>query len=306
VTPREIEDAVTQAADAERTGGGWLTVPAPWDETQEHPVVVVDGVCTAAADGAPPDGVVTTGPAAGGGFVRFQAEPSRTPIGPPIADTVARVLAWADDALGAGIGPLEAATPADAPVASGLEAPPERMETATGATVRRVRPSDAEAFAEAVRANLEHLAPWMPWATSVAAETEVQRERLVAADATWDDRSDHEFAIVIDANDDERLIGACGLMRRIGPGAIEIGYWLDQDHTGHGHATAAARALTAAAWGLPDIERVEIHVDEANAASAAVPFRIGYRLDRVEPVEPSAPAETGHQLIWVSDRPAAD
>jgi RimJ/RimL family protein N-acetyltransferase len=315
VTPREIEDAVTQAADAERTGGGWLTVPARWNETNEHPVVVVDGVCTPAAEGATPDGLVMTGPAAGGGFVRFQAEPSRTPVGPPIAETVARVLAWVDDALGAGIGPLEAATPADPPVSSGLEAPPERMETATGATVRRVRPSDAEAFGEAVRANLDHLAPWMPWATPVAAETEVQRERLVAADATWDDRSDHEFAIVIDADGGEegelgepgeRIIGACGLMRRIGPGAIEIGYWLDQGHTGHGYATAAARALTTAAWGLPDIERVEIHCDESNAASAAVPLRLGYRLDRVEQSEPSAPGESGRNLIWISDRRTAD
>jgi RimJ/RimL family protein N-acetyltransferase len=197
---------------------------------------------------------------------------------------VARVLAWVDDALGAGIGPLEAATPADPPVSSGLEAPPERT-------------------------------PWMPWATPVAAETEVQRERLVAADATWDDRSDHEFAIVIDADGGEegergepgeRIIGACGLMRRIGPGAIEIGYWLDQGHTGHGYATAAARALTTAAWGLPDIERVEIHCDESNAASAAVPLRLGYRLDRVEQSEPSAPGESGRNLIWISDRRTAD
>jgi RimJ/RimL family protein N-acetyltransferase len=41
--------------------------------------------------------------------------------------------------------------------------------------------------------------------------------------------------------------------------------------------------LTEVALSLRDVDRIEIHVDEANKASAAIPRRLGYRLDRIEP-----------------------
>jgi RimJ/RimL family protein N-acetyltransferase len=180
--------------------------------------------------------------------------------------------------------------------------PPEHIPTTSGAVLRRARPDLAQAFARAVGESLDHLRPWMAWATRAAADPSAQRSRLETADATWDDGSDHEFAIL--PADERRIIGSCGLMRRIGPGGIEIGYWVHVDHVRRGHATAAARALTEAAWAMPDVDRVEIHCDEANAASAAVPARLGYRLDRIEDDEVSAPGEAGRSMIWVMHRPA--
>ncbi len=65
-------------------------------------------------------------------------------------------------------------------------------------------------------------------------------------------------------------------MARRGPGGLEIGYWVARDRTGRGMATAAAAALTEAAFGLPGIERVEIVHDLNNAASGQVPRKLGY------------------------------
>jgi RimJ/RimL family protein N-acetyltransferase len=45
--------------------------------------------------------------------------------------------------------------------------------------------------------------------------------------------------------------------------------------------------------------RVEIHCDEANVRSAAVPRRLGYRLDRIEDDRVSAPGDLGRSMIWV-------
>ncbi|WP_282204335.1 GNAT family protein [Kitasatospora fiedleri] len=75
---------------------------------------------------------------------------------------------------------------------------------------------------------------------------------------------------------------------------------------GRGHP--AARALTTLPAGLPTVDRVEIHCDEANLRSAAVARRLGYRLDRVEAAGVRAPAESGRGMVWAWDcpgRPAA-
>jgi RimJ/RimL family protein N-acetyltransferase len=115
----------------------------------------------------------------------------------------------------------------------------------------------------------------------------------------WSGRSSFNYAIV----DAEGIAGAAGLHPRLGPNALEIGYWVAVDRINRGYATAAARALTAAAFDLPGIERVEIHCDEANVRSAAVPRKLGYRLDRVEPDAREAPGEVGRSMTWVLDRP---
>ena len=173
--------------------------------------------------------------------------------------------------------------------------PPERIDAGGGVELRRGMPEHAPAVAAAVGENLAHLAPWMPWATEEAAKVESQRARLAASADAWNAGSDYGFAVL----SDERLAGFMGLHRRLGPGQIEIGYWLRSDSTGRGVATAAAAALTAAALALPDVEQVEIHCDEANVRSAAIPRRLGYRLDRIEDAEITAPGETGRKMIWV-------
>jgi RimJ/RimL family protein N-acetyltransferase len=100
----------------------------------------------------------------------------------------------------------------------------------------------------------------------------------------------------------EEVIGGFDLWRT-GPGAVEIGYWVHPAFTGRGYATACARALTQAGLALSDVVRVEICTDEANAISAAIPRRLGYRLDRVDELPPEAPAHSGRQQIWVMERP---
>jgi len=85
---------------------------------------------------------------------------------------------------------------------------------------------------------------------------------------------------------------------------MEIGYWVHVDHLRRGVATAAARALLEAAIELPDIDRVEIRCGAANGASAAIPRKLGFRLDRVDEKARSAPGESGRLMVWVFERPA--
>jgi RimJ/RimL family protein N-acetyltransferase len=98
------------------------------------------------------------------------------------------------------------------------------------------------------------------------------------------------------------LVGGTGLHPRLGPGQIEIGYWVHAAWLKRGIATTAARALTSAAFEMEGVDEVHIHCDEANVASAAVPRRLGYRLARVVDDAGHAPAEVGRSMEWVVHR----
>jgi RimJ/RimL family protein N-acetyltransferase len=159
---------------------------------------------------------------------------------------------------------------------------------------------DAVGVALAVGASLDHLRPWMPWATPEAADHLSQRARIAEADEMWAAGSAFLYVMIPVGKDGEpEIAGTIGLHRRVGDDAIEIGYWTAAAHTRRGYATAAARALTSVAMALPGVRRVEIHCDEANIASAAIPRALGYRLDRVEPHEREAPGESGRRMIWI-------
>ena len=97
----------------------------------------------------------------------------------------------------------------------------------------------------------------------------------------------------------ERIAGGCSLnVRADAAGVLEIGYWLHPAFRGHGLATRAARLLTEAALAVPDVRAVEIRHDKANAASSAVPRRLGYTLVGKAPNRAPAPADSGTDLVW--------
>jgi RimJ/RimL family protein N-acetyltransferase len=175
--------------------------------------------------------------------------------------------------------------------------PPERLE-GDGVVLRRPTAADEGRVAEAIAASLEHLRPWMAWADDRAITPERRAEHLARIDEGWATGS--EFGYLILDPSEAAVLGATGLHSRIGPRAVEVGYWVHVDHGGRGVATAAARLATEAALALPDVDRVEIHCDEANVRSAAVPRRLGYRLDRIEEDDVTAPAETGRSMVWVT------
>lgn len=56
---------------------------------------------------------------------------------------------------------------------------------------------------------------------------------------------------------DGAAVGSCGLHRRVGPGGLEIGYWIHPAVLRRGLATEAARLLTDAAFSVPGIDRVD-------------------------------------------------
>ncbi|MGB3441858.1 MAG: GNAT family N-acetyltransferase [Actinophytocola sp.] len=164
---------------------------------------------------------------------------------------------------------------------------------AGGVTLRRWRVRDAPVLHEVVQESMAHLSPWMAWVADgypPAAAT-----AFVASTADeWDRGTAFNYAIFVSG----RLAGAASLMARVGPGGLELGYWLHPGHVGHGVATQAASLLVAEAF-LAGAERVEIVTDVANTRSAAIPKRLGFvEVDRRPPQEPVTPGEDGMDVIW--------
>ncbi len=179
------------------------------------------------------------------------------------------------------------------------ERPPELIEVGDRVLVR-MTPGDGPALVTVVNASLAHLRPWMPWAQDPATAESIGTF-LGNAETQWD--GFEEFQYLIRQAPAGPILGTCGLHARVGVGALEIGYWVHVDHTGRGVATGAAGGLTDAALRLRGVERVEIRCDAANARSAAIPPKLGYRLDRIETRPPTTPGETDSHMVWVRDRP---
>lgn len=176
--------------------------------------------------------------------------------------------------------------------------PPERIEV-EGIVLRRWMPDDRQARFEALLASYEHLRPWMSWIQEPPT-LEGQRALDELRGDAWLGEDSFLYGI-FDAVDGS-VLGAIGVHDRVGPGGLELGYWCHVAHTGKGVMTRAAGELTRILLELDGIERVEIHCDEANTRSAAIPQRLGYRLDRIEDDGVRAPFETGRGMVWIKER----
>lgn len=174
-----------------------------------------------------------------------------------------------------------------------METPAETL-TDGEITLTRWQPDQVEVVAKVVGDSIEHLAPWLIWAANGYGEREAA-EFLEMTSKSW--KSGEAFDYAIRAADGE-VIGGCGMMARIGPGGLEIGYWLSHRHTGRGVMTKTVRLLMAEASRI-GADRVEIMHDVLNVRSGAVPERLGFtKIEQRPSDQPPTSATSGVDQIW--------
>jgi RimJ/RimL family protein N-acetyltransferase len=140
--------------------------------------------------------------------------------------------------------------------------------------IRCYDPADAPLVKDAVDSSLDHLRPWMPWAHEAPAPVEQTVELLRTFRGQFD--LGQNFVYGMFSPDGTEVVGGTGLHPRVGEGAVEIGYWVRASRAGSGFGTEAAAALTRVAFEVSGVERVEIRVDPANAASLPIPRKLGF------------------------------
>lgn len=150
---------------------------------------------------------------------------------------------------------------------------PDQFETER-LLVRVPRAGDGNIIRPAVLASQEHLRPWLPWSVDLSDDTEqeafARRGRVNFLQRT-------EWPYLIFRRADGVFLGGTGVHAIIWTvPKFELGYWLQETHTGHGYMTEAVNGLTNFLFSQLNAERVEIRCDADNTASAAVARRCGY------------------------------
>lgn len=152
--------------------------------------------------------------------------------------------------------------------------PPPYLIRSERLAIRCWDPRDAPLLKDALDASLEHLVRWMPWAADEPRPLEEKAELLRMFRGRFDLGEDFVYGIF--PRDESEVIGGSGLHTRIGPRALEIGYWIRASRLGRGFARESTAVLTKVAFRVCGVDRVEIHVDPANEASLRIPRALGF------------------------------
>lgn len=141
-------------------------------------------------------------------------------------------------------------------------------------TVRLVRLDDAAALTDLVLRSRASLAPWEPLHPADHFTYAGQRRGLDAALARHARDEQHPFLVLVDGEPAGRVN-----LNDVVRGAFQnahLGYWVDVEHQGRGVATAAVRAVLAAAFGELGLHRVQAGTLVHNHASRRVLAKNGF------------------------------
>jgi len=142
-----------------------------------------------------------------------------------------------------------------------------------GIDLRLIEDRHIDDLYDCVRRNLEHLKPWMRWATDTLTLEDCRQNRRNALERLA--RNDGVEAGIFDGG---RVVGVIGLhgidwVNR----KTTLGYWLSASHVGRGIMTAAVRTFVGHCFDELKLNRVEIRCAPENHRSRAIPRRLGFR-----------------------------
>jgi RimJ/RimL family protein N-acetyltransferase len=167
--------------------------------------------------------------------------------------------------------------------------------------LRRWQPADAPLLLDAIAASLPELRRWTPWVIPDPFEVSTLAERLAKFHLQFDAGETYIYGIFDPA--ESQVLGQVGLYARVGPDALEVGYFLRSDATGRGIATEATRLLVDVAFRVCGVSRVEARCEPGNTSSSAIPRRLGFTLRETIQTSDGKPLE-----IWEMEsalRPAS-
>lgn len=145
--------------------------------------------------------------------------------------------------------------------------------------IRALEPKDAFLIKETIDESLQHLSRWLGWAKNEPEDIEKKIQRMRHSRASFDLDKNYIYGIFL--SDESKLIGNIALKLTVGEDAREIGYWIHVDYLNQGYATEAAAALVKVVFETNQAERIEIHCDDENSISSAIPRRLAFHKEAI-------------------------
>ncbi len=156
--------------------------------------------------------------------------------------------------------------------------------------LRAPRAGDGPVVYEAVRESLPELRRFLaslPW---LAGEYTLATAEVFCRTSHANHLARTDLPYLVFRRDTLELVGCVGLHRPVWTTPkVEVGYWGRTSETGQGFITEAVTALVAMAFEQLGAARVELVVDEENAASRRVAERCGFTLEGILRHERRAP-----------------
>lgn len=141
--------------------------------------------------------------------------------------------------------------------------------------LRPPRKDDVDRVLEIVTRNYDHLRTFMEWAKPDYDESDAR---------AWLDRAvgnPEAMNFLICRGD--KMIGTMGFAEfDHAAGVTEIGYWIDREEEGKGIMGRACRRLVDFAFDELGMNRIQIRCASANVRSAAIPKKLGFRLEGIQ------------------------
>ena len=149
------------------------------------------------------------------------------------------------------------------------------LEIGEGICLRPPRTSDAESIFQLVSRNYGHLRTFMEWAKPDYSMTDARE--WVEKDIG--DPTALNFLICRE----EEILGTIGFGSFDQEAKVtEIGYWIDSSEQGKGIVSRATRRLVDIAFRDLRMNRVQIRSAADNVRSAAIPEKLGFKLEGVQ------------------------
>lgn len=136
---------------------------------------------------------------------------------------------------------------------------------------------DAEEIYSAVKANYDHLHPFLHWVVPEYS-VEMAKEFIEQSQKDSAEKKRQGFGIFYQ----NKLIGSIGFNKFDWKcRKTEIGYWLAKDFSGKGVITKACKVLINYAFDELQMNRIEIRCATENVRSRAIPERLGFKLEGI-------------------------
>lgn len=174
--------------------------------------------------------------------------------------------------------------------------PAYRVET-NRLLLRCWQPEDALELRPLLDLSADHLRPWIPFMKDEPRTLQQTADWLAVHRARFDLGEYFRYAVYEQASG--ALVGENMLLSRIGPDALEVGYWTSVNQGGRGLASEATCAMVKLAFEWHHVSRVELHCAPENLPSAAIAARLGFTHEatlRERAVEPDG--RVRDLMIW--------